>query len=97
MVIENKIKDKIECLTDLVMKRYNMFHDDLPSDVALSIILCARILVGVLNNKQIYQAFISRLGFEQWSKLNVQEHLSNLCKGTLKKVLNVITNNQYQF
>ena len=84
------MKQTLEKLTSLVMKKYNVFHDELQSDVALSIILCARSIAGVHNDIKMYTSLLQKLNFEKWSKTNIKQHLQNITTGTLKKVLQMI-------
>lgn len=84
------MKQILEKLTSLVMKKYNLFHDELQSDVALSIILCARSIAGIRNDIKIHTSLLQKLNFEKWSKTNIKQHLQNITKGTLKKMLQII-------
>ena len=43
------------------MRRYDIFNDDLCSDISLSIVLCARILAGIENDEETFELMLKRL------------------------------------
>ena len=69
------MKQNIDKLTALVMKKYNHFSDLLPSDVALSIILCSRIITGIHTDTNSYTQMLEKLNFKKWSKVDAKEHI----------------------
>lgn len=40
------------------MENYNQFQDELQSDIALSIVVCARILAGIHNDQETYSSLL---------------------------------------
>lgn len=43
------------------MMMYDIFNDDLCSDISLSIVLCARILAGIENDEDTFESMLNRL------------------------------------
>ena len=50
-----KFNDKIDLFLDIVMNQFNIFRDELQSDVVLAIMCCARILAGVKTDPDSYR------------------------------------------
>lgn len=74
------------------MKNYNSFYNELQSDVALSIILCARSICGIHNDNEIYQAYLEKIDFTKWSNQSIKEHVHNITNGgCLIKLMRILS------
>ena len=63
VVLENKISKSLEKVTTLVMKKYQNFSGELQSDIALSMILCARALAGLHTDITSCISLLQNLNF----------------------------------
>ena len=45
------------------MGKYNLFYEELCSEITLSIIICARILAGIENDEAVYQSILKKFEF----------------------------------
>lgn len=72
--IENQVKAKLDQLTKIMMENYNLFHDELQSDMALSVVVCARILVGVHHDRESYRKLLQNLEFGKWQNKSIKQH-----------------------
>jgi len=98
-IIEVKCNMAVQNLTSIVMKNYNVFYDELQSDIALSIIICARTICGIHNDTEVYTSLLEKLDFEKWSKQTIKEHLHNITNagygGCLAKLMKIFIKGSY--
>ena len=95
-MIQNKIKSKINLIYSFIFKQNDIFAQEMPSDLALCIILFAKILAGVIVDKKNFSDLLKNIHFEKWSNIGLKLKLAKLCRegSVLEKVLAVIRNNQ---
>lgn len=89
VALENKVNCNIDILMALIMKKYNLFNGELQSDLALTIILCARILAGIHTDISSCISLLQNMNFVSWSKTSINTHLQNISNSILRKVFTI--------
>lgn len=87
VALENKVNKSLEKVMTLVMKKYHNFSGELQSDIALSAIVCARILAGINSDITSCIYLLQNLNFVYWSKTSINAHLQKISSGLLQKMI----------
>ena len=58
MMVKNKLNDQVKSISDLMMNKYDTFSNELQSDIALGVILCSRIIIGIKHDLTSLQTLI---------------------------------------